>query len=112
MRPHANDLDRALELPAVDGDGRGIDGVDKAMLQGDASRVEPFEAADRALKGGRRRKRVGTISTSCLPFFSSPAALSFSASLAACLVKTTCHMLTTPGSSRQRTPRWGRRGRR
>lgn len=59
MRPHANDLDCALELLAVNGDRCGIDGVDKAMLQGDASRVEPFEAADKALKGGRCCKRIG-----------------------------------------------------
>ncbi len=37
MRPHPNDLDRTLELLAVNGDGCGIDGVDKAVLQGDAS---------------------------------------------------------------------------
>ena len=60
MRPHANDLDRALELLAVNGDGCVIDGVGKAMLQGDASRIEPFETADRPLKGGGRCKRVDT----------------------------------------------------
>ena len=113
MRPHANDFDRALKLLTVNGDGGGIDGIDEAVLQRDAPRVESFKTADKTLEGWRRCKRIGAHDPDeLLGFFLQPSRLELFASLAACLVKTTRHMLTTPGRSRRRTPRRGYRGRR
>ena len=86
MRPHANDFDRALKLLTVNGDGAGIDGIDEAVLQRDAPRVESFKTADKTLEGWRRCKRIGAHDLDeLLGFFLQPSSLAPSADGAAVL---------------------------
>lgn len=73
-----------------------LDRIDESMLDTDSSGIVSREISDKGFVSWGGCKRVFlTTSMSFLVFPSSPAALSFLASFAACLVNTTFHMLTT-----------------
>ena len=79
-----------------------LDRIDESMLDTDSSGIVSREISDKGFVSWGVCKRVFlTTSMSSLAFPSSPAALSFLASFAACLVNTTFHMLTTPGNLRR-----------
>ena len=74
-----------------------LDRIDESMLETDSSGIVSREISDKGFVswGGVCKRVFLTTSMSFLAFPSSPAALSFLASFAACLVNTTFHMLTT-----------------
>lgn len=102
MRPHPHDFHDAVARRAVMGICTLLDRIDESMLDTDSSGIVSREISDKGFVSWGVCKRVFlTTSMSFLVFPSSPAALSFLASFAACLVNTTFHMLTTPGNLRR-----------
>ena len=98
-----------LELLAVDGGGGGIDGVDKAMRQGDASANRtPSRLPTRPSKGGRRcktdrRARLDEL----LGFFLQSGCLQLFCIFGCLFGEDDMPHAHHPGWSRQRIPRGG-----